>query len=57
MPAMPGMPPMNHETDAVLTGYNYVAIMDLRMSGSWNVTVKITRGGKTTKVKFNVDAR
>ena len=56
MPAMPGMPAMNYKTDTELKGYEYKAKMNLSMSGSWNIAVKITRGGKTTSVKFNVDA-
>ncbi|TAL25878.1 MAG: hypothetical protein EPN94_04360 [Nitrospirae bacterium] len=56
MPAMPGMPAMNYKTDTELKGYEYKAIMNLSMSGAWNIAVKITRGGKTTTVKFNVDA-
>ena len=57
MPAMPGMPAMNYKTDAVLSGQKYSAKMNLSMSGSWNVAVKITKGGKTSTVKFNVDAQ
>lgn len=57
MPAMPGMPPMNYKTDAELKGNEYKAKMNLSMSGAWNIAIKITRGGKTTTVKFNVDAR
>jgi len=57
MPAMPGMPAMNYKADAELKGTEYKAKMNLSMSGSWNIAVKITRGGKTTTVKFNVDAR
>jgi len=30
--------------------------MNLPMSGSWNIAVKIARSGKTQTVKFNVDA-
>jgi hypothetical protein len=56
MPAMPGMPAMNYKTDAALKGYKYRATMNLSMSGSWGIVVKITRAGKITKVKFNVDA-
>lgn len=56
MPAMPGMPAMNYKTDTELKGYEYKAIMNLSMSGAWNIAVKITRAGKTTTVKFNVDA-
>lgn len=56
MPAMPGMPAMNYKTDAELKGDVYKAKMNLAMSGSWNIAVKISRGGKITTVKFNVDA-
>lgn len=57
MPAMPGMPAMNYKANAEVTGDKYMATMDLSMSGSWNVLIKITRGEKTATVKFNVDAR
>ena len=57
MPAMPGMPPMNYKTDAVLKGNEYRATMNLSMSGPWNIAIKITRAGKTSTAKFNIDAR
>lgn len=57
MPAMPGMPPMNYKADAVLKGDEYKATMNLSMSGPWNIAIKIIRSGKTTTVKFNIDAR
>ncbi len=57
MPAMPGMPAMNYKTAALLTGAKYAATLNLSMSGSWNVAVKIARAGKTSTVKFNVDAQ
>jgi hypothetical protein len=57
MPAMPGMPAMNYKTDAVLKGNEYQAVMGLSMSGSWNIAVKITRTGKTSTLKFTVDAK
>ncbi len=57
MPAMSGMPAMNYKTDAELKDDTYKATMDLSMSGSWGVVVKIIRGEKTSKVKFNVDAQ
>ncbi len=56
MPAMPGMPAMNYKTDTELKGDEYKAKINLSMSGSWNVAVKITRSGKTVTMKFNVDA-
>jgi len=57
MPAMPGMPAMNYKADAELKGNEYKAKMNLSMSGSWNVAVKITRAGKTSTMKFTVDAK
>lgn len=56
MPAMPGMPAMSYKTDTDLKGNEYKGKMNLSMSGAWNIAVKITSGGKTTTVKFNVDA-
>ncbi len=57
MPAMPGMPPMNYKTDALLKGDLYKAVMNFSRSGSWNVTVRISRGGKAVSTKFTVDAK
>jgi hypothetical protein len=57
MPAMPGMPAMNYKTDTELKGSSYKAKMNLSMSGSWNIAIKINRGGKTASMKFSVDAR
>ncbi len=57
MPAMPGMPAMNYKTDAQLKGDEYRAKMNLSMSGSWSIAVKVTRGGKTSTMKFTVDAK
>ena len=31
--------------------------MNLSMAGSWNVAIKIVRAGKTSKMKFTVDAK
>lgn len=57
MPAMPGMPPMSYKADAVLKGDEYKATLGLSMSGSWNLAVKIIRAGKTSTMKFTVDAK
>lgn len=57
MPPMPGMPPMNYKTDAKLHGNQYQARMNLSMAGPWNIEVRITRSGKTSSAKFNVDAK
>jgi len=54
---MPGMPAMNYKADAELKGNEYKATMGLSMSGSWNIAVKITRAGKTSTMKFTVDAK
>ena len=57
MPAMSGMPAMNYRTEALLTGAKYAATLNLSMSGSWNVAVKIAKAGKSSAVRFNVDAQ
>ncbi|MBI5102746.1 MAG: FixH family protein [Nitrospirae bacterium] len=57
MSAMPGMPAMDYKTDAELKGGAYKAVMNLSMSGPWNIVVKITKGGKTSSMKFTVDAK
>jgi len=57
MPAMPGMPPMNYKADALLKGEAYAATMNLSMAGPWNITVKISAGGKNGSMKFTVDAK
>ena len=57
MPSMPGMPAMNYKSDAALKGSSYQAKMNLSMSGSWNVSVKTLRGGKTATMRFSVDAQ
>jgi hypothetical protein len=57
MPAMSGMPAMHYKADAELKGDEYKAKMNLSMSGSWNVAVKITRAGKTSTMKLTVDAK
>ena len=57
MAAMPGMPPMNYNADAVLKGEKYQAALNLAMSGSWSIAIKMSRGGKSTTMRFTVDAR
>jgi hypothetical protein len=57
MPAMPGMPAMENKADAILDSGKYKAKIDLSMGGSWNMSVRITQGGKTAIAKFTVDAR
>jgi hypothetical protein len=57
MPPMPRMAPMNYTTNAKLKREKYKATMNLIMTGPWVIAIKITRGGKTSTVKFNVDAQ
>lgn len=57
MPPMSGMPPMNYKTNAALAGKQYKTKVNFSMSGSWNIAVKVVRGGKTAQAKFTVDAR
>ena len=55
MPAMPGMPAASYKEKAELKGNNFRGQINFSMPGSWTVSVKITRAGKTQTVKFNVD--
>jgi hypothetical protein len=57
MPAMPGMPAMENKADATIDGGKYKAKIDLSMGGSWNMSVRITQGGKTATARYTVDAR
>jgi hypothetical protein len=57
MPPMPGMPPMNYKTYAKSSGNKYVVVMDLIMSGPWNIVIKIMRSGKAATVRFAIDVR
>ena len=57
MPPMPRMAPMNYKEDAPFSKGKYKMTMNIIMSGPWIIRVLITRGGKTSLVKFNVDAQ
>jgi len=57
MPAMSGMPAMNYKTNAELKGDTYKAVIEPSMSGSWNLAVKISRGGKTETAKYTMDVK
>jgi len=57
MPPMAGMAPMNYKADAELKGNAYRVIVNYSMAGSWNNDLRITRAGKTTSVKFTIDAK
>ncbi len=57
MPAMPGMPAMSYKADAALKSDRYNATINPSMAGSWNVSVKVSRAGKTETAKFTIDAK
>ena len=57
MPAMSGMPAMNYKSPAALNGDKYAAVIEPSMAGSWNIAVKINRGGKTDTAKFTIDVK
>ena len=57
MPAMPGMPAIDNKADAKSDGGKYKAKIELSSGGSWNMSVRITQGGKTSTAKWTVDAR
>ena len=57
MAPMPGMPAAKYKTETELKGGEYKAKLNFSMAGGWSMAVKITRGDKTTQVKFNVDVR
>jgi hypothetical protein len=54
---MPRMAPMNYKTDAPFSKGKYKMTMNIIMSGPWIIRVLITRGGKTSIAKINVDAQ
>ncbi len=57
MPPMPRMVPMNYITPAELKGDIYQTTLHLIMEGPWVIALKIALNGKTSTVKFNLDAR
>jgi hypothetical protein len=58
MPPMPGMAPMDFNTQAVLKGDRYAFLTNVPMEGGWKTDVSVTRPGKpAVSATFNVDAR
>ncbi len=57
MPPMPRMAPMNYKADAQLSRGKYKTNMNIIMSGPWVIRILITRDGRTSLVKMNVDAQ
>ncbi len=58
MPPMPGMAPMDFNTQATLKGNAYAFSANIPMEGGWRVEVSVARPGKPAAMAtFNVDAR
>lgn len=57
MPPMPGMAPMNYTVPASPKGDEYVVIMDLIMTGPWNIVIKTNVAGKRLTATFPIDVR
>lgn len=56
MPAMPGMPAMNYETETALQANKFQSHLNISMAGPWIIEVKITRKDKTDIVRISIDA-
>lgn len=58
MPPMPGMAPMDFNTQAVLKGDTYSLSANIPMEGGWKAEVSVVRPGKAAAMTtFNLDAR
>jgi len=57
MPPMPGMAPMNYTVRASPKGDGYLVIMDLIMTGPWNIVIKTNVAGKRLAATFPIDVR
>lgn len=58
MPPMPGMAPMDYNTQAVLKGDSYAFSANIPMEGGWKTEVSVVRPGKPAATTiFNLDAR
>jgi nitrogen fixation protein FixH len=57
MPPMPGMAPMNYTVKASPKSNGYMVIMDLIMTGPWNIVVKTNVAGKRLSAVFPIDVR
>lgn len=55
MPAMPGMGAHSYKYNTELKGNVYKAVIEPSMVGSWNLSVRINRGGKTDTVRVTFD--
>ncbi len=58
MPPMPGMAPMDYETEALLKSGAYSITANIPMEGGWKVEVTIVRPGTASATAaYNLDAR
>jgi hypothetical protein len=59
MPAMPGMPAMDYKTMAEFKNGAYAAVLDLSMTGPWNIEVRFVAppSKEMNKTSFSVDVR
>ena len=57
MPPMPGMAPMNYTVQATPRSSGYLVIMDLIMTGPWNIVVRTNVAGKRLSATFPIDVR
>ncbi len=58
MPPMPGMAPMEFNTQATQKGAGYSFIANVPMEGGWKAEVTVTRPNKpAATTTFNLDAR
>jgi hypothetical protein len=58
MPAMPGMAPMDFNTQAVPKGDRYSFSANVPMEGGWTAEVSVARQGKpASTATFNLEAR
>lgn len=56
MPEGIDWPPMHFTTDAKLEGHEYAAKVKIPMPGAWTMVISVMRGGKTSEMKFVMDA-
>jgi len=52
MPPMPGMPEMSFDYPVKNTGQFYESDVNLSMSGTWQITIVVEKGGKKESIKF-----
>lgn len=58
MPPMPGMAPMEFNTQAMLKGSVYAFTANVPMEGGWKIEISVAQPGKpAVMATFNLDAR